>query len=72
MKAYKYELYEHIQSLVKEQHTQQILLDMITVRLFKHLITISQEYENYWRSTKRNLQKLTQLQVIQGFLLAGI
>ena len=45
---------------------------MIMAILLKHLIVITQECENYWGPTKYNLQKLTELQVIQGFLPARI
>ena len=40
--------------------------------LFKHPFTFTQEYENYWGSTRQNLNELTQLQVMQGFLTAGM
>ena len=52
MKAYKYELYEHIYSWLKEQDIQQILLDMIMTTLFSQPIIIAQEYENYWSLPK--------------------
>ena len=71
-KAYKYELYEHIYSWLKEQDTQQMLLDMIMATLFNQPIIITQEYENYWRPTKCNLWNLTRLQVMQGVLPTGM
>ena len=49
-----------------------MLLDIIMATFFKHSIIITQEYDNYWEPTKYNLQKLTQLQVMQVFLPVGI
>ena len=53
MKAYKYELYKYIYSWLKKQDTQQMLLSLIMTTLFKHPFTLTQEYENYWGSTKK-------------------
>ena len=45
---------------------------MITVILFNQPIIITQEYENYLGTTICTLQKLTRLQVMQGFLPTGM
>ena len=49
-----------------------MVLEMIIATLSKGLFKILEEYANYWGSTRQNLQKLTQLQIIQGFLPAGM
>ena len=49
-----------------------MLLDMIMAALLKHIIELPPGYNNYWGHTKRKLQKLTQLQVMQGFLSTGM
>ena len=36
--------------------SREMLIDMIKATLLKHPVTITQEYENYWVSTKQNLQ----------------
>ena len=69
MKSYKY---ENIYLWLKKQATEQLLLGMIVVTLFKYPVIITHEYENYWGPIKYNLQKLTRLQIMQGFLPARI
>ena len=71
MRGYKDELYKHMYTWLKEQDMQWILLDMIMATLFKQPFELPKEYKNYRGSTRQNLQKITQLQVMQGFLSAG-
>ena len=55
MKAYRYELYKHIEIWLIEQDTQHMLLDMMMAAPLKHTIKLPPGYDTYWGPTKRKL-----------------
>ena len=69
MKAHKNELYKPIYTWLKEQDTQQILLDMTMATFFRGSFKLLQEYKNYWGSTKQIYKNQYNWKLCKAFYL---